>query len=278
MTTTASKSFTAVAVGTNLRMQAAELLTFNLSGTYAASLQVEEAEPSEMSWRRISPVYSTANATVAFTYKGKENMSYRWRCVAYTSGTAVTTAVDEDKILYERRDRFGNVLQTLKQSGAVLPGTLEVTGALTLDAGATANAPVLAGTTRTLTAADNGKTFLLDHASGSAVTLPAATGTGNKFRFVNDVTAPTTPFHKILTAPATDFFMGTLLGASNTAPAGDVWSADITASNEILLNGTTSGGLLQGDYIEVEDVASGFWAVRGVVTQSGVVITPFAHV
>ena len=44
----------------------------------------------------------------------------------------------------------------------------------------------------------------------------------------------------------------------------------------ITLNGTTTGGVNKGDWIELEDIASGVWGVAGTITGSGTEATPFS--
>jgi hypothetical protein len=39
-----------------------------------------------------------------------------------------------------------------------------------------------------------------------------------------------------------------------------------TTQTIITLNGSTTGGALIGDWIEIEDILTGVWAVRGVVS------------
>jgi hypothetical protein len=44
----------------------------------------------------------------------------------------------------------------------------------------------------------------------------------------------------------------------------------------VTLNGTTTGGVSIGDWVEFEDILGTGWAVRGVVNQSGTEATPFS--
>lgn len=138
---------------------------------------------------------------------------------------------------------------------------------------------VAAGGTLAVTEAlHDGKTILLDTAAGSVCTLPAATGSGARFRFVVSVDA-TSNSHIIKVAASTDdLFLGSLLQTdtdttdtliSMPALAGDTFDT-ITFSND-----GTQGGL-PGDIIEVEDIAAGTWAIFGHVNGSGSVATPFS--
>ena len=134
--TTVSTSFTAVGVSTTLRLQAiGEDVTVALSGTYAATVQLERALSSaEDAWGAIYPPnrgtpWGTANATVSDVYKTQsQNERLRLRCTSYTSGTVVTTIADGDLIIHELKDRFGNVLRTNTQAGETVAGTSDTSG------------------------------------------------------------------------------------------------------------------------------------------------------
>ena len=137
--TTVSTSFTAVGVSTTLSLQAiGEKVTVALSGTYDATIVLERAtSPSEMGWVRIYPPnrgspWVTANATVSDVYvTDRQNEKLRLRCIVFTSGTVVTTLSDGDKVIYELKDKFGNVLRTNTQAGETVAGTQDVSGAQT---------------------------------------------------------------------------------------------------------------------------------------------------
>jgi hypothetical protein len=42
------------------------------------------------------------------------------------------------------------------------------------------------------------------------------------------------------------------------------------------MNRTTTGLGAPGDYVEVEDIVSGVWAINGTILASGTVATPFS--
>lgn len=133
----------------------------------------------------------------------------------------------------------------------------------------------LDATSLTITAATHGERIVtLSHtAAESTVTLPAATGTGNIYRFV--VAAVNTNNHKIQVANATDVFEGRALmlqDSANTVVGFESGASDDT----ITLNGTTTGGAAIGDYVEFIDYASGKFAVRAELTGTGTEVTPFS--
>jgi len=119
---------------------------------------------------------------------------------------------------------------------------------------------VAAGATLTLTSADSGKTILLDTAAGSVVTLPAP-AVGARFRFLVSL-KPTSNFHQIKVAAATDFMGGSLNILDNDAAAQGAFAADGTADDNVQLNGTTKGGQV-GDWIDVQCITTTQWAVTG---------------
>jgi len=135
--------------------------------------------------------------------------------------------------------------------------------------------PLAASTTITA-ALHAGRTLLLT-GTGSALTqtLPAATGTGNSYLFV--VGAVNTSSH-IITALSGDLLCGNIItnSVSDTPDLSQPWPADQSNDVIITLNGTTTGGQAIGDWVEVIDIATDKWLVRGVTTTSGTEATPFS--
>lgn len=118
-----------------------------------------------------------------------------------------------------------------------------------------------------------GRTVILNRAAGSTVTLPAATGTGSKYRFVV-VTTVTSNGYIIKVANATDVMAGRAFvcqDGGDTVVGFEAGASDDT----ITLNGTTTGGL-KGDVVEVEDVASGLYFVKVRTSATGTEATPFS--
>lgn len=143
---------------------------------------------------------------------------------------------------------FDNRLQTLERSEYVNSGAT-----LTVTAAAHAN-----------------KVIKLNQAAGEAITLPAATGTGNLYRFYKSV-ALSSNTTTIKVANATDVMAGmatVAATASGTFPTA-------STSDTITFNATTQGGLI-GTYVEIEDVASGTFRVNVLSVGSGTAITVFS--
>lgn len=137
-----------------------------------------------------------------------------------------------------------------------------------------------AGSTLALTAANDKQTIKLDTVTGSVVTLPAATGSGVKFKFLVSAVA-TSNSHKVQVASNTDFMIGIISGVSDDPATVKGWIAAnsgtvATNSDTITLNRSTTGSVSVGEYIEVEDVAASTWAVNGMISQTGTEATPFS--
>ncbi|MCK1479316.1 hypothetical protein IVB27_32400 [Bradyrhizobium sp. 197] len=135
--------------------------------------------------------------------------------------------------------------------------------------------PLAAGSTRTLTADDSGKLIALDTLAGSTVTLPAAVGSGAKYRFYVSVLA-TSNSHIVKVANSSDTMIGgVVIADTDTAGAASSFFAAST-SDTITLNRSTTGSVSLGEYIEVEDIASTKWLVSAVISGTGTVATPFS--
>lgn len=132
-----------------------------------------------------------------------------------------------------------------------------------------------AGATLTLTTADFGKIVKLDTAAGSVVTLPAATGSGGNFTFVVSALA-TSNSHIVKVANATDTMQGIIFSRDDTSDNAVAFAATAGTSDTITLNRTTTGSVVIGETITVQDFASGIWQVLGFITNSGTPATPFS--
>lgn len=130
------------------------------------------------------------------------------------------------------------------------------------------------GATATVTAtAHSGRTVLLDRAAGQALTLPAATGTGNSYKFFvkTTITSNTTT---IKVADATDVMAGVAIVANDTDASASIFET-AADSDTITFNGGTTGGIL-GATVELQDVATNLWSVRVIGAATGSEATPFS--
>ena len=131
----------------------------------------------------------------------------------------------------------------------------------------------LTGDTSITAALHEGKTCLLGEVGGNAsltCTLPEATGSGNKFRFV--VTVVNTSNY-VIAALTTDTFSGGIVMNDGATCQG--FFADGT-DDKMTMNGTTTGGVTIGDLVQFEDILDTTWHVTGVISGSGTEATPFA--
>jgi hypothetical protein len=124
---------------------------------------------------------------------------------------------------------------------------------------------VAAGAALTVTElAHDAKHILLDTAAGSTCTLPAATGSGDRFIFLVSTTA-TSNSHIIKVANASDFMTGfiDILDLDGTTVSS--YKGDGTADDTITMNRTTTGGFI-GDWVECYDMKANLWHIRGKLT------------
>lgn len=198
---------------------------------------------------------------------------------AVASSSSITTKVQKIQAPTEALV-FQTGSQLVLESGAQLyiAGSGDLAASLAA-AGNDAARYVAAGATKTLTvAANNKQTIKLDTAGGSAVTLPAATGSGARFKFLVTVLA-TSAAHVISAAAGADVMIGLLFGSRIDSGNAVLGFAAQSTSNTITLNRTTTGSVSKGEWVSVEDVASGIWAVDGFLTATGAAFaTPFSHV
>lgn len=120
----------------------------------------------------------------------------------------------------------------------------------------------------------NGKTVVLTAAAGLTITLPEATGSGWRTRFVLGATV-TSNSTVIKVANTTDAFVGFSQIVSDNAAAVLGYIASAGTDDTVTLNGTTTGGYI-GDIIEVEDIAAGRFLVHIVGKATGTEATPFS--
>jgi len=126
----------------------------------------------------------------------------------------------------------------------------------------------------TMTSAANaGRTMVLDIASGATVTLPAAGGTGNIYKFFVATTV-TSNDYIIQVANSSDTMSGMAIVAND---GGDTASIFETAADTdtITMDGTTTGGIL-GAQVEIQDVASNKFSVTVRTAATGTEATPFS--
>lgn len=118
------------------------------------------------------------------------------------------------------------------------------------------------------------RNVVLAHAGGVTATLPKATGSGDTYTFTVGVLA-TANSHIIKCGSTSDVIQGSIL-ISDTDSAGtaSAWSTNAT-SDTITLNRSTTGSVIKGEQLVLQDIANNTWAVSGMLSCTGTAITPF---
>ncbi len=135
--------------------------------------------------------------------------------------------------------------------------------------------PIACGATLAVTVAMSGQTILLDTAGGSVATLPAATGSGARWKFLV-TTAATSAAHKILAHSVSDFLIGIAIGETSNTPKSFVSAPATNHSIQMPFAGTQPSGGFVGDWFEVEDIAANLLHVRGAYQAGVTPTTPFS--
>lgn len=118
-----------------------------------------------------------------------------------------------------------------------------------------------------------GQTVVSTIAGAQTATLPAATGSGNIYRFYVSVTKTGALAIAVNGTPGTDIIQGGVLVATDT---GGLTVPTATTSDTITLAADTTTGGVVGSYIELQDVAAGQWRVEGFLVSAGAEATPFS--
>ena len=114
----------------------------------------------------------------------------------------------------------------------------------------------------------NDAVVVINRAAGCVVTLPAASGSGAKFRVMVGTTISSTSF-KLQVANGTDTMAGHITTSIATGAAGADFGEALTGTDDtITCNGTTTGGIA-GSYVEAQDVATNLWLINGALIGSG---------
>lgn len=117
-----------------------------------------------------------------------------------------------------------------------------------------------------------GRVVSLNRAAGIAVTLPAATGSGDNYLIFVGTTF--TGASSIACA-GSDIFVGTAVLFADSGATVVGFNTTATSDTIDLLGTSNSTGGLAGETIDLVDVASGVWMVRLVSDAGGTEATPF---
>ena len=120
-----------------------------------------------------------------------------------------------------------------------------------------------------------GRTILLSLLAGFTVTLPPATGNGDRYHFKVGIVL-TSGNYIVQVASSSDTMAGPISMVDTDTNDNMEGFAASGTSDTITMNATTTGGLTIGDWIELVDVAANLWHVSGQLTGSGDLATPFS--
>lgn len=129
-------------------------------------------------------------------------------------------------------------------------------------------------TTLSVTATQHGgRVVTINSAAPIAITMPAASGSGEIYTFIIGTVATATA-HTLKVANTSDKMQGvSIIAQTDTAQVNGFIT---TATDDtITLNGTTQGGLV-GDRIILVDITTNVFAVKIEGGASGTVVTPFS--
>ncbi|HEV8077453.1 MAG TPA: hypothetical protein VGP45_03620 [Marinobacter sp.] len=115
-----------------------------------------------------------------------------------------------------------------------------------------------------------GQRVVFNRAAGVTATLPAATGSGNRYEFIGAVDATG---NQIIQVTGNDTMAGVAYLGNDSAGASCFYTA--ATSDTITLDGSTKGGL-KGWRVICDDIAADTWAVMVMSEASGTEATPFS--
>jgi len=167
-------NFTAVGVGVSFLVKAGDDYSYSLSGTFVATCRIETSNSAGVSWDIIESS-TTAIASTTRTNNTGRDFLVRWNCVAFTSGTAVTTAADVDILLSEVVNLRGVPVVQVTEAGQDVLGSQTITGDSTVSGNAVTTKNVGAAATG-VTAAERGDATHHTTTLTVAGVLPAITG------------------------------------------------------------------------------------------------------
>lgn len=201
-----------------------------------------------------SVLYASAKGGAWFAAGAGENANFGAITVTTINGLTITTSTG-----------------TL-----TVPNGVTVTGPATSGTVALINPPIQAGgATLAVTAAMSSKVVLLDTAAGTTATLPAATGSGNKYKFVVSVST-TSNAHKILAASSSDFIVGIAMGY--TGSTAKVFGSPAATNHSIQMpnSGSQPSGGIIGDYFNFTDIGINLWHCDSMYQAGTTPTTPFS--
>lgn len=121
-------------------------------------------------------------------------------------------------------------------------------------------------------AAHDGKVITLNRAAGIAVTLPAATGSGAKFKIIVGTTFTGAATIKVV---GDDIMVGTAILFADGGDTSVAFATAATSDTITFAADNTTGGIA-GAFVELIDIAANTWFVQMVSDAAGSEATPFS--
>jgi type 1 fimbria pilin len=117
-----------------------------------------------------------------------------------------------------------------------------------------------------------GRVMLLDKADGLTVTLPAASGSGNVYKFFVKTTVTSNNY--VIQLSGSDTMSGVAVVANDGGNGASIFET-ASDSSTITLDGSTKGGIL-GGMVELQDLYSGKYLVKIHQSATDTEATPFS--
>lgn len=189
---------------------------------------------------------------------------------------------NREEIMLNRKHRFAEVSGKLRFGKGAGITVVKSSGAeVFIDAEELARQNDVAGRTVLTTAAaltvtqaaHEGKVVVLASTHTQTVTLPAATGSGARYRFLVSTTG--TDGSKVIQVANTADVMTGVCASHSTATNQASSFLTSATSDTVTLNNTTQGGIT-GTQVEILDIATATFFVKVEAAASGTVATPFS--
>lgn len=120
---TASKSFTAVGLGTQLFVRHKDSFTYSVSGTFVGTVELKRSVNGGVSYESTGiSATAAASGTVLVEVPDGSAAIYLFQCTAFTSGTIVTSLADAVKVIQEFKDEGGNPIFQVREDGVKVFG------------------------------------------------------------------------------------------------------------------------------------------------------------
>ncbi len=199
-----------------------------------------------------------------------------WKKVNASSGDMIFDELTVQDLTVAATATFAGA--TIASLGTVSAATAITTTAMTVGTRPLGRIPVALDATDAITVAEHANRILYTTTAATLTwTLPAATGTGNYYTFLQGILA--TGSKIIVTSETTNHrFIGGITVADGDTLFLPAAFKPGASDDTITLNGGTTGGEL-GDWVTVTDVATNRWLVAGAAqTQTGETpTTPFSN-